>query len=99
MAYFDSPKNRAIWEAELEDLRKMKADFTAGKLPDTSLREAEKNRDEIHRKPVSYEQLVKEEAQASAPSRKPRAESMERKQEKNRTKAPELRKPSTENGR
>lgn len=99
MAYFDSPKNKAIWEAELGDLRKMKADFAAGKVPDPGFARVEKNRDEIHRKPVSYEQLVKEEALASAPARKPRAETMERKTEKAHTKAPDLHKPVLGNGR
>ena len=99
MAYFDSPKNRAIWQAELGDLRRKKADFAAGKLPDPGLVPEEKNREEIHRKPVSYEQLAKEEALASAPAKKARAETMERKPEKAHTKAPELRKPVSENGR
>lgn len=34
MAYFDSPKNRVLWEMELKDLRKQKADFEAGRLHD-----------------------------------------------------------------
>ena len=59
MAYFDSPKNRAIWEVELGKLRKEKADFAAGKQRDTR----EKAR-------TSLQQLEKEEAMEAGRIRK-----------------------------
>lgn len=71
MAYFDSPKNRAIWEVELGKLRKEKADFAAGKQRDTrekarTSRKAEASR----RRPVTLQQLEKEEAMEAGRIRK-----------------------------
>lgn len=62
MAYFDSPKNRVLWEMELKDLRRQRADFEAGKLEDFTGSQMSADEDRIHRKPVSLEHLEKEEA-------------------------------------
>jgi len=107
MAYFDSPKNRAIWEAELNGLRKQKADFASGRLPEQAPVKSGPVLGEEHRKPVTYEQLAKEEEAAS--KRKARPESKERGMEHSaekraevkspEAKKPVLRKPDPGNGR
>lgn len=63
MAYFDSTKNRALWEIELQSLRKRKADRAAGRdLPKTA--EAKESAKRTGFEPVrtSYKELLKEEA-------------------------------------
>lgn len=65
MAYFDSPKNRVKWEIELEELRQQKEDFAAGRLRDTDEIRRSAMAQGQHRKPVTFEQLEREEASAS----------------------------------
>ena len=62
MAYFDSPKNRVKWEIELEELRQQKEDFAAGRLHDTGEIKRGAMAEGQHRKPVTFEQLEREEA-------------------------------------
>lgn len=71
MAYFDSSKNRALWEIELQSLRKARADRAAGK---TTGLEGKKVHTHLNSKePVrmTYADLLREEAEASrrAPKR------------------------------
>lgn len=66
MAYFDSPKNRVMWEVELGKLRKEKEDFAAGRRKDTKEKvKTSRAAEASHRKPVTLEQLEKEEAMES----------------------------------
>lgn len=89
MAYFDSPKNRVMWDVELGKLRKEKADFAAGKQKDRKEKARTSRETEIgHRKPVTLAQLEKEEAMETGAKKKDRktemskkADSMEKKRE------------------
>ena len=65
MAYFDIPKNRVKWEIELEELRQQKEDFAAGRLHDTGEIKRGAMAEGQHIKPVTFEQLEREEASAS----------------------------------
>ncbi len=66
MSYFDSPKNRALWEVELKKLREEKTLRSMGKgRSGTNIEEsAEKNRniqpDSPFRIRTSYKELVEE---------------------------------------
>lgn len=93
MAYFDSPKNRVMWEVELGKLRKEKEDFASGKRKDT-MEKARVSRaaEASHRKPVTLEQLEKEEAMESGRKKDRKAEMNKRKERdisKDRTKSSE----------
>ena len=63
MGYFDSQKNKALWEIELQNLRKLRAERAAGKHVT-----AEKTIDRqlTGKEPVrmTYQELLKEEAAA-----------------------------------
>lgn len=64
MAYFDSQKNRALWEIELQTLRKLRAERAAGvtgkeEMPVLS---GQKSAREPLR--MTYQELLKEEAAA-----------------------------------
>ena len=66
MAYFDSPKNRALWEKELSTLRKMKEERQSGRVPaPTASREKTemnmRNLHNMHRVRTSYKELLAEE--------------------------------------
>ena len=67
MAYFDSPKNRALWNKELASLRKMKEDRQSGKVPAVTAEASEKpdmsmrNLRNMHRVRTSYKELLAEE--------------------------------------
>lgn len=65
MAYFDSPKNRVLWEMELKDLRKQKADFEAGRLHDYAGAQKRPPRGGGASQAGHSEQLEREEAAAS----------------------------------
>lgn len=74
MAYFDSPKNRAIWSKELETLREEREARAQGKeairRPDPS---KTSEQDTAMREPITFEQLVREEREASGkPERTPK---------------------------
>lgn len=87
MAYFDSPKNRVMWEVELGKLRKEKEDFASGKHKDTK----EKSRvsraaEASHRKPVTLEQLEKEEAMEAGSKKKDRKAELNKRKERDLSK-------------
>ena len=66
MAYFDSPKNRALWEIELKKLREEKEQRSQNKGADlTRLKEERlQKRENAVRKKTSYKELVMEEEAA-----------------------------------
>ena len=69
MGYFDSTKNRALWEIELQNLRKLRAERASGKhvvVERTSVRQLP------GKEPVrmTYQELLKEEAAATQKSPK-----------------------------
>lgn len=76
MAYFDSPKNKALWNRELNDLRKKK-ELRAQGL-DTSFNEEvikeQKQKDYetnlLNREPVTYKELLQEETEAVKQAKK-----------------------------
>lgn len=70
MAYFDSSKNRALWEIRLGELRKERAAKEAGGSAQAFEREPQKKEAGITRVPVSYQQLLKQEAMASEKNKK-----------------------------
>ncbi|MCD7909509.1 MAG: hypothetical protein LUH04_17870 [Clostridium sp.] len=80
MAYFDSPKNRVLWEMELKDLRRQKVDFAAGRLHDYTGVQKDDRGKEALRRPVTLEQLEREEA-ASKSNRREAAKPRERERE------------------
>ncbi|MBE5972306.1 MAG: hypothetical protein E7246_07310 [Lachnoclostridium sp.] len=66
MAYFDSSKNKALWQIELQALRKEKEERKAGKTV-SSARQADFSRQTV-RGPerITYRELLEEEARASS---------------------------------
>lgn len=82
MAYFDSPKNRAMWELELEDLKKLKADFASGKLTEAQAVPVKKDNATESRKPISFDQLMKEDKVLSAPKSMGKGIQTEKKKER-----------------
>lgn len=59
MAYFDSPKNRAIWERELETLRPERAKREAtGFQPLEQQVQAAQKEQSLYRKQINLEQLA-----------------------------------------
>lgn len=82
MGYFDSTKNRALWEIELQNLRKLRAERAAGKhvvVEHTVVRQLS------GKEPVrmTYQELLKEEAAATQKSpKKERQMAMEASKEK-----------------
>ncbi len=72
MAYFDSQKNRALWEIELQTLRKLRADREAG-IDSFAPVQNQVVKEFTGREPVrmTYQELLKEEAMATkkAPKR------------------------------
>lgn len=65
MAYFDSSKNRALWEIRLGQLRRERQLREQGGTGDAFAEEAGKEMVSRTRVPVSYQELLKEEAMAS----------------------------------
>ena len=65
MRYFDSPKNRAFWEREMVTLRRKREERQSGKYPERE-KEQEKTKKEnnFNRIRVTYEELLKMEADA-----------------------------------
>ena len=63
MGYFDSQKNRALWEIELQNLRKLRAERAAGKHA-TVERTTEKQLAGKVPVRMTYQELLKEEAAA-----------------------------------
>ena len=81
MGYFDSSKNRALWEIELQNLRKLRAEREAGHHV-TVERAAE--RVKTGREPVrmTYQELLKEEAAAQKAPKKERQAAKEHAKER-----------------
>ena len=69
MAYFDSSKNKALWEIRLGQLRKERAARLAGGGGTAFKEEAEKNMTGSVRVPISYQELLKREAMESGKKR------------------------------
>lgn len=79
MAYFDSPKNRALWDKELANLRKLKQERSNGVKPETSGTAIDTDR-VVEKSPIavrsmakertSYKQLLLEEAASVKTARK-----------------------------
>ena len=69
MGYFDSSKNRALWDIELQNLRKLRAERAAGKHV---VMEQTVSRQMTGKEPIrmTYQELLKEEAAASQKSPK-----------------------------
>lgn len=103
MPYFDSQKNRALWDKELAELRKEKEARKQGRAAESKEPAAkannafEKNNEAFmgnnmpYREKTSYKELLREE-QESVNSRK-----MERVTQKQKTKAMEMDTPSFSN--
>lgn len=64
MAYFDSSKNRALWEIRLGELRKKRALRESG-MESTFTEESKQEKTAGTRVRITYEELLKEEAMAS----------------------------------
>lgn len=62
MAYFDSSKNRALWEIELQSLRKARADRQAGKTSGEVKQETSKVMTGPEPVKMTYADLLQEEA-------------------------------------
>lgn len=84
MAYFDSSKNRALWEIELAGLKKERAAREAGRRTGTAEQAPQKRT--LGREPVrmTYQDLLREEAEASrkAPRREGPARAAARERQK-----------------
>lgn len=75
MAYFDSPKNRAMWEREMVGLRaererRANGDYSFQKANNEPSVSKEKSASIPGRTRTSYNELLKEEAEASKAARK-----------------------------
>lgn len=94
MAYFDSSKNRALWEIELQSLRKARADRQAGKTSGEVKQETSKVMTGPEPVKMTYADLLQEEAAfvRKTPGRERSSIHMEKKTEKQLEK-------STEKGR
>lgn len=82
MGYFDSSKNRALWDIELQNLKKLRAERAAGKHVTA---EPTASRQMSGKVPVrmTYQELLKEEAAATQKSpKKERQAVMEASKEK-----------------
>ena len=65
MAYFDSSKNRALWEIRLGELRKEREARQAGGTGTAFEEQAQKEMSGATRVRITYEELLREEAMAS----------------------------------
>ena len=86
MGYFDSPKNRALWDIELKELKKEKQERQVHGAPAPGRAQAASREASVYRERTSYKELLAEENAArgfSAPRGRTRAMSMQ--QEKQRT--------------
>lgn len=72
MRYFDSPKNKAFWEKEMAGLRKKRAEREAGGFPEQSSRQQPDRENSPVRIRVTYEELLKMEAEAMGAVREQR---------------------------
>ena len=82
MGYFDSSKNRALWEIELQNLRRLRAERASGKQ---ATAEPAAARTLTGKEPVrmTYQELLREEAMAAQKApKKERQIAMEASKEK-----------------
>lgn len=85
MGYFDSTKNKALWEIRLKELRKERAAREAGGGGNLHRETAQKQASSVTRVRVSYQELLKEEAKASERNKKKASEySRERSRDRER---------------
>lgn len=101
MAYFDSSKNRALWEIELQDLKRQRAERQAGKTSGEVKRETPKVMAERKSVKMTYADLLKEEAAVAKHSpKKDRTIQREKQRERQREQEREQEKQKTaEKGR
>lgn len=86
MAYFDSAKNRAAWNRELDQLRQERARREKeGYVPGAETREALNP----HRHRVTYAQLLEQEYGASRERRNQFSRAMQQKRQKQKEAVPE----------
>lgn len=69
MAYFDSSKNRALWEIRLGQLKKERDAREAGGANEAFREETAKTMGNATRVPISYQELLKREAMESGKMR------------------------------
>lgn len=72
MGYFDSSKNRALWEIRLGELRKEREARQAGGKESVSAEPVQKQAKSATRIPISYQELLKQEAMASEQKKRER---------------------------
>ncbi|MGN0132507.1 MAG: hypothetical protein ACI4AA_08700 [Lachnospiraceae bacterium] len=92
MAYFDSSKNRALWEIELQGLRKARADRQAGKTSGEVKQETPKVMTGLEPVKMTYADLLMEEAASvkKVPRREQSSMKMEKQVEKSMEKGRSL---------
>lgn len=92
MAYFDSSKNRALWEIELQGLRKARADRLAGKTSGEVAQETPKEMTGFEPVRMTYVELLMEEAASvkKTPGREKASMRMEKQAEKSMEKGRSL---------
>lgn len=92
MAYFDSSKNRALWEIELQGLRKVRADRQAGKTSGEVKQETPKVMTGLEPVKMTYADLLMEEAASvkKVPRREQSSIKMEKQVEKSMEKGRSL---------
>lgn len=92
MAYFDSSKNRALWEIELQGLRKARADRQAGKTSGEVKQETPKVMTGLGPVKMTYADLLMEEAASvkKVPRREQSSMKMEKQVEKSMEKGRSL---------
>lgn len=76
MGYFDSNKNRALWEIELQNLKKLRAERAAGKhvTVERTVTHVLSGKEPVR---MTYAELLKEEAAAQKAPKKERQAAME----------------------
>lgn len=72
MAYFDSSKNRALWEIRLGQLRRERELRLQGDSGDAFKEEADREVSQGARVRMTYQELLREEAMASEKNRRER---------------------------
>lgn len=84
MAYFDSSKNRALWEIRLGELKRERAAREAGGSSGPLTNQPVKEAGNPYRVRVTYQELLKKEAEATKKSAGRRPRAMEREKDKSR---------------
>lgn len=65
MAYFDSPKNQAIWKIELASLRKEREERAKGNYKPQKTVQTARQADGAHRRQISFAELSRQEGEAA----------------------------------